>query len=278
MGEVITLVKLKKRISPYDSTLVGGVFDLFHVGHLRYLKQCSELKRPLIVAVQSDRTVRIRKGFNRPIINQARRAEIVAALGFVDFVLILDKPSHHHHYLKTIKPEYYVFSKETMKHRTNRARLIKEEFPYTKIVFLNKDVRQSSTSFIAKKILAQRDYDKIEDPIIRRLYYLADHSKASIGKISALLKYQEKIVAESDNIESLDIHAEEIIMKKAKSMNVPLNKTELYILIPPCILCAQKILENNIKKVYYLHEYGNDDGMQFLRKNNIKVEKINSKK
>ncbi len=272
--KIITLTKLKKTLKPHTATLVGGVFDLFHVGHLRYLRKCGEVGRPLVVIVQADKTVRVRKGFNRPIVSEKRRAEIVAALGFVDFVLILDKPSHYEKYLEIIKPRNYVFSKETMKYRKYRARLINDKFPDVKVVFLEKDVRRSSTSFLAKQILAQRDYSKIKNPVVRRLYFLADHSKASIGKISALITLRGKIIAESDNIESKDIHAEHIVIKKAESKGIDLRKTKLYILIPPCILCSQEILKKHIPEVYYLHPYGNDDGIRLLHKHGIKVKKI----
>ena len=272
--KIITLAKLKKKLKPHTATLVGGVFDLFHIGHLRYLRKCSEVGRPLIVMVQADKTVRIRKGFNRPIVSEKRRAEIVAALEFVDYVLILDKPSHYEKYLEIIKPRNYIFSKETMKYRKYRAKLINEKFPNIKVIFFEKDVRRSSTSFLVKQILAQRDYSKIKNPIVRRLYFLADHSEASIGKISALIAFQNKIIAESDNIESKDIHAEHIVIKKAQALGIDLRKVKLYILIPPCILCSQEILKNNISEVYYLHPYGNDDGIKLLRNHKIKVRKI----
>ena len=70
------------------------------------------------------------------------------------------------------------------------------------------------------------------------------------------------------------MHAEHIVIKRAKHQGIDLKKVKLYILIPPCILCSQEILKNNITHVYYLHPYGNDDGIKLLRKNGIKVEKI----
>ncbi|MCJ7804634.1 adenylyltransferase/cytidyltransferase family protein [Patescibacteria group bacterium] len=274
MGTITTLTKLQKTLRPHTATLVGGVFDLFHVGHLRYLRKSSELGRPLVVIVQADKTVRIRKGFNRPIVSERRRAEIVAALGFVDFVLILDKPSHYEKYLEIIKPRYYVFSKETMTYRRYRAYLINKKFPNIKVVFPEKSAYRSRTSLLIKQILGQRDYSKIKNPIVRHLYFLADHSKASIGKISALITSQGKVVAESDNIESKDIHAECIVIKKAKQKGVDLKRAKLYILISPCILCSQEILKSKIAEVYYLHPYGDDDGIKLLRKHGIKVKKL----
>ena len=68
----------------------NGVFDLLHVGHVRYLAEARALGDALLVAVNSDRTVRELKGDSRPIINQDERAELVAALRQVDFVTIFD--------------------------------------------------------------------------------------------------------------------------------------------------------------------------------------------
>jgi D-glycero-beta-D-manno-heptose 1-phosphate adenylyltransferase len=68
----------------------NGVFDLLHVGHVRYLAQASELGDALLVAINSDRSVRELKGPDRPIFNEAERAEILAALRHVDYVTIFD--------------------------------------------------------------------------------------------------------------------------------------------------------------------------------------------
>src|SRR5829696_9115060 len=71
----------------------NGVFDLLHVGHVRYLAQARALGDALIVAINSDRTVRELKGPNRPVFDQAERAEILAALRTVDYVTIFDDVS-----------------------------------------------------------------------------------------------------------------------------------------------------------------------------------------
>ena len=68
----------------------NGVFDLLHVGHVRYLAQARALGDALIVAINSDRAVRELKGSDRPIINQDERAEILAAFRMVTFVTIFD--------------------------------------------------------------------------------------------------------------------------------------------------------------------------------------------
>lgn len=69
----------------------NGVFDLLHVGHLRYLQQARRLGDALIVGLNSDRSVRQIKGADRPITQQDERAEILEALACVDGVVIFDQ-------------------------------------------------------------------------------------------------------------------------------------------------------------------------------------------
>jgi D-glycero-beta-D-manno-heptose 1-phosphate adenylyltransferase len=71
----------------------NGVFDLLHVGHMRYLAQARALGDRLVVAINSDRTVRELKGPDRPVFDQEERAEILAALRIVDYVVIFDNVS-----------------------------------------------------------------------------------------------------------------------------------------------------------------------------------------
>ena len=69
----------------------NGCFDLLHVGHIRYLEAASELGDFLIIAVNSDRSVRTIKGPERPINTSQYRAEALAALGFVSAVTVFDE-------------------------------------------------------------------------------------------------------------------------------------------------------------------------------------------
>ena len=68
----------------------NGVFDLLHVGHVRYLAEARALGDALVVAINSDRSVRELKGPQRPVFTEDERAEILAALRDVDYVLIFD--------------------------------------------------------------------------------------------------------------------------------------------------------------------------------------------
>src|ERR1044071_3622622 len=86
------MLRERQRLRAAGKRLVftNRVFDLLHVGHVRYLAQARALGDALLVAINSDQTVRELKGPERPVFNQAERAEILAALRFVDYVTVFD--------------------------------------------------------------------------------------------------------------------------------------------------------------------------------------------
>ena len=69
----------------------NGCFDLVHVGHVRYLQHARRMGDLLIVAINADRSVRALKGAGRPFLNEDDRAEILAALECVDYVVTFDE-------------------------------------------------------------------------------------------------------------------------------------------------------------------------------------------
>lgn len=71
----------------------NGVFDILHVGHVRYLAQAKELGDALVVAINSDASVRELKGEGRPLVSQNDRAEVLSALSSVDYVTVFDDNS-----------------------------------------------------------------------------------------------------------------------------------------------------------------------------------------
>ena len=73
-------------------TLANGCFDLLHVGHVRYLHAAKQLGGRLVVAINSDDSVRTLKGEGRPLVPAEERAEILAALADVDAVVIFPEP------------------------------------------------------------------------------------------------------------------------------------------------------------------------------------------
>ena len=89
------LLRERQRLRAAGQVVVftNGVFDLLHVGHVRYLAQARTFGDALIVAINSDRAVRELKGNDRPIIHEDERAEVLAALRFVTHVTIFDDVS-----------------------------------------------------------------------------------------------------------------------------------------------------------------------------------------
>jgi D-beta-D-heptose 7-phosphate kinase/D-beta-D-heptose 1-phosphate adenosyltransferase len=82
-----------ERIARGKVVFTNGVFDLIHVGHVRYLEFARALGGMLVVAVNSDASARVMaKGPGRPIVPDAQRAEVVAALACVDYVCVFDEP------------------------------------------------------------------------------------------------------------------------------------------------------------------------------------------
>lgn len=108
MGQVLDRQALAGALSGLPGTTVftNGVFDLMHIGHLRYLQAARELGDRLVVGLNSDASVKRLKGDTRPILPEAERAELMAGLGCVDFVTIFDEPTADA-LLALLKPQIY---------------------------------------------------------------------------------------------------------------------------------------------------------------------------
>ena len=87
------VVRARLRESGKRLVLTNGCFDVLHVGHVRYLRTARSLGDALMVAVNSDRSVRALKGPGRPINHESERAEMLAALSVVDYVVVFDEDS-----------------------------------------------------------------------------------------------------------------------------------------------------------------------------------------
>jgi rfaE bifunctional protein nucleotidyltransferase chain/domain len=89
------LINERARLRDAGKKLVftNGIFDILHVGHVRYLQQARALGDALVVAINSDASARELKGEGRPLMNQNDRAEVLAALACVDYVSVFDELS-----------------------------------------------------------------------------------------------------------------------------------------------------------------------------------------
>jgi rfaE bifunctional protein nucleotidyltransferase chain/domain len=95
--KILRREQLRQRVAEWRHagepiTLANGCFDLLHVGHVRYLRAAKALGGRLIVAINSDESVRALKGAGRPLMPAGERAEILAALADVDAVVIFSEP------------------------------------------------------------------------------------------------------------------------------------------------------------------------------------------
>ena len=111
MGEVLTERALleavaRERAAGRTVAFANGCFDILHVGHVRYLQGASAEADRLIVAVNDDESVRRLKGPGRPILPAADRAELVAALAAVDYVVLFPDPNVER-LLRQIRPDVH---------------------------------------------------------------------------------------------------------------------------------------------------------------------------
>ena len=79
------------RIKGKKIAFTNGCFDILHVGHVRYLREAKKTADVLVLALNSDSSVRSLKGEERPLVPEKERAEIIAALEFIDFVTIFNE-------------------------------------------------------------------------------------------------------------------------------------------------------------------------------------------
>jgi len=128
--------------------LANGAFDLLHVGHLRYLEGAKAATKGglLIVAVNSDQSVRLAKGPKRPIVPERERAELVAALRCVDLVVLFDDLTVEP-LLRALRPDLHVKGTDYTAETVPEREVMKELGGRTVIAGDPKD--HSTTDFIA---------------------------------------------------------------------------------------------------------------------------------
>lgn len=95
------------RIAKSKVVFTNGCFDILHSGHVSYLENASKLGELLIVGLNSDTSIKKIKGPKRPIINERDRAIVLAAVGFVDYVILFDDPTPIE-LIKLLKPQILV--------------------------------------------------------------------------------------------------------------------------------------------------------------------------
>ncbi len=103
MGKIITFNEIASIDRGKLLVLVGGCFDIFHIGHLRFLQKAKKNNLQLLVALESDATVKKLKGIKRPIHSQQERAEILSAMFLVDYILLLPELKSDREYFSLVR-------------------------------------------------------------------------------------------------------------------------------------------------------------------------------
>lgn len=104
---------LRERLARHTIVLATGCFDILHVGHLYFLESAAAQGDVLVVGVNSDRSIKMMKGHDRPIVGQDERAELVSALRYVDYVFIHDSIVADD-YIHSLKPDVFVVGEQSV--------------------------------------------------------------------------------------------------------------------------------------------------------------------
>ena len=126
--------------------LLSGTFDLFHIGHARYLEKAKVLGDLLIVGVDSDEKVSSRKGPSRPVVPQEERLEILCHTRHVDFVFLKELSDPPKKLIKLVRPDVLVLSATTKSHSQSEIDSLKEFCK--EVVILDAQATASTTARI----------------------------------------------------------------------------------------------------------------------------------
>jgi D-beta-D-heptose 7-phosphate kinase/D-beta-D-heptose 1-phosphate adenosyltransferase len=153
-SKIVTAAKLVARLDKIRKSgkkivFTNGCFDILHVGHVRYLTAAKSLGDLLVVGLNTDASVRLIKGHKRPIVKQDQRAEVLAGLGCVDYVILFDEPDPLA-LIQTLKPDVLVKAEDWPEEHIIGAEFVKSNGGDVVRISL---VPEASTSKIIQKIL-----------------------------------------------------------------------------------------------------------------------------
>ena len=154
LSKIVTAEKLAARLdearrSGEKVVFTNGCFDILHAGHVRYLAAAGAEGDLLVVGLNSDASVRLIKGDNRPIVHQDHRAEVLASLGCVDYVVFFDSPDPLA-LIQTLKPDVLVKGADWSEEAIVGSEFVKSNGGRVVRISL---VPEISTSHIIEKIL-----------------------------------------------------------------------------------------------------------------------------
>ncbi len=154
ISKIVRVKELINRIDPLRRSgkqvvFTNGCFDIMHAGHVRYLAAAKAEGKILIVGVNSDKSVKSIKGKNRPIMPQDQRAEVLAGLWCVDYIVFFDEPDPLR-LIQAIKPDVLVKGEDWDEDKIIGADSVKADGGKVVRIAVVPDI---STSMIIEKII-----------------------------------------------------------------------------------------------------------------------------
>jgi rfaE bifunctional protein nucleotidyltransferase chain/domain len=264
LKKIVSLETLRSLIIKKKTSLAHGVFDVFHIGHLKHLQIAKQKCDVLIVSITSDRYVR--KGPSRPYFNEKLRAEFLSSLEIVDYVIINDDVTPIK-IINTIKPNFYVKGKDYQDSQKDITGNISKEKRAVKSyggeILITDDIEFSSSKIINKFLQPSairdffQDFNKLREQCIKAIENLKDLNVLVLGEV---------IFDEYNFVQEMDKPGKENIQ------SVLFKKKELYL---GGAYSIAKNVSSFVKQVEII-SIGNFNKNQtsFLKKNSSKIKNL----
>lgn len=163
MNKIITIKeaqKISQKLKKHNKIIVvtGGCFDILHIGHIKFLEEAKKQGDFLFILLENDKNVKKLKGNNRPINNQKERAQVLAAMSCINYVVLLNEMKTNNDYdnlILKINPDIITTTKNDPQgiHNERQARKIN-----AKVSYIIDRIENKSTSKLAKII--SKNFDK----------------------------------------------------------------------------------------------------------------------
>ncbi len=268
--------------------LVQGSWDLFHLGHLRYIMKARALCDFLVIAMDSDEKIRKRKGPTRPVIPEKERYEFIKLLNIADAIVIKEVDEPKWHLIKTIKPDVLIVIKENYSDEQ-----IEKLNQYCGEIAVLPRQAKTSTSDKIRQITLQSRLRKVEGvkenvakavtKTKRRIHYTKEMPEP-IPQLLKELQYStddvcptaaacfwngqwmfgsnqiDFTIPEYDAAHRTELfyntveHAEINLLKKMGNVK-SLADTPFYVTLFPCDQCMKVLIDKGVKEVYYLEDH-----------------------
>lgn len=267
--------------------LVQGSWDLFHLGHLRYILKARALCDFLVIAMDSDKKIRKRKGPTRPVIPEKERYEFIKLLNIADAVVIKDVGEPKWHLIKTIKPDVLVAIKENY----TDEQIEQLETICGRVAVLPRQAKTSTSDKIRKITIASQlkkaegadkkvaattsamkkrlGYTKEAPEPVKQLFRALKGSTDAVCPVAAACFWHNEWKTATNQIDftipEYDIqnrtelfyetvtHAEVNLVRslgKAQEIDTP-----IYITLFPCDKCMKLLASKGVQEIYYLEDH-----------------------